>query len=110
VSDQPTAEIAGQTETSNDNLIPPGAEGAEVDEVGGSDFEVAKLAAYLQGVFPEEWVRSNRQRPEGPVDMAIRLLQGFVAASPASVLERCPEEYCNQPKGHGTVHGWVHNG
>lgn len=108
---QPASENAGQTDTTTDGVIPPGAVSYEHDEESGEPtFEIARLAAFLDTSFPEEMTRSNRQVPESPVDVAIRLLQALSASAPPHVLERCGEEYCNQPQGHRGEHGVVHSG
>lgn len=94
------------TETSTDNLVPPGMETHVAPEVDPW-VQTAKLATFLETSFPEEIDLSNRQQPETPVDTAIRLLQGFVAKTPPSQVSRCTESYCNRAAGHTDAHGWV---
>ncbi len=111
MTDTSTQDIAGQTETSNDNLIPPGAEAYEAlpeFEEGNPTFEIARLAAFLDQTFPGEMDRTNVQVPDGPVAVAIRLLQSLSVTAHPSVLPRCGQEYCNQPQGHLTEHGVIH--
>lgn len=111
MTDQPTSLTATVTDTGTDGLVPPGAESYEHDEeTGDTTYEITKLAMFLQENFPGEMSRSNRQAPEGVVDVAIRIIQGLSASAPLSVLERCEEDYCNRPKGHVGDCGWVHNG
>lgn len=108
---QPTSETAGQTETAVDGLVPPGAvDFGQAEESGDPTFEIARLAAFLDGAFPGEMARSNRQVPESPVEVAIRLLQALSATAPLHVLERCSAEFCNKAEDHQDEHGWVHNG
>lgn len=107
---EPTQPLTGQTtETSNDNLVPPGMtahERVEDDAV----LQVTRLAQFLETAFPDEIALSNRQQPEAPVETAIRLLQSFASKTPPSQIERCATEYCNKVSGHTDEHGWVHAG
>jgi hypothetical protein len=101
-------ETAGQTETSNDSLLAPGNE-EHVPLTAEAEVEV--LEAFLREEFPEEFKRTNRQVPESPVEIAIRMLQALhahVAAGAPDV--RCAETFCNKPNGHTDSHGWVHFG
>jgi hypothetical protein len=111
-SPQPSTVLTGgTTDTAIDAVIPPGAESFEQGtETGDPNFALAKLASFLEDFFPEEVRRTNVQVPDSPVDVAIRLLQGLSASAPLSALPRCSEDYCNQPQGHSSEHGWVHNG
>lgn len=105
-------ETAGQTETSDDNLVPPGAQ-AYPQGLGTADdsAEVSRLAMFLAVNFPDEVNRTNVQVPESPVDVAIRLLTGLHAhTANAEPDVRCAQEFCNKPQGHTDVHGWVHYG
>ena len=99
----PHVEIAGVTETTDDNLLPPGAEG-----VLGEDniTQIARLQEFLQTRFPDEVNRTNRQRPETPIETAIRLLDGLSTFGPE--VSRCAEQYCTKPAGHTDAHGVVH--
>lgn len=106
-----TQTVASTTETSNDNLVPPGAEAHEhVEETGDPTFEIAKLGGFLEENFPEEMRLSNLQVPESAVDVAIRLLLALSSTAPLSAVQRCDQEYCNRPAGHSGDCGWVHNG
>lgn len=66
--------------------------------------EVNRLNSFLMRSFPEAMGRTNRQAPESPVDVAIRLLSGLSATG---VHPRCPAEYCNLPAQHDGEHGYV---
>lgn len=71
---------------------------------------LGRLQGFLEEHFPDEVTRSNLQHPEGPVEVAIRLLTGLHAQKPPTQVERCPAEYCNKPVNHREAHGWVHYG
>lgn len=101
-------DIAGQTETAEDSFTAPGSEPLETLS---PEQEVDVLEGYLRESFPEEFRRTNRQVPETPVEIAIRLLAGLhahVAAGSPDV--RCQERFCNKARGHTDAHGWVHFG
>lgn len=102
------SEIGGTHETAESDLVPPGAHGHEIDNPD-PDAEIARLRSYLEERFPDQVDLSNRQVPESPVDIAIRLLSGY-----ASVVTnrgaRCDHEYCNKPQSHTDAHGWIHYG
>lgn len=100
---------ASVTETSDDNLIPPGME-AHQERQEHSAVQIAELEVFLAQHFPEEVDRSNRQRPERIVDTATRLLLALSTQAPPTQVQRCTEPYCNQNAGHVTQHGWVHAG
>jgi hypothetical protein len=99
VTDQPV-----QTETSDDNFIPPGATSNSM-VADHAVLQVTKLAGFLVENFPDEVALTNRQVPETPVDTAIRLLLSWSAKSPAIV--RCQVDYCNKAVNHQGEHGWV---
>lgn len=99
-------EAAGVTDTSTDSLVPPLAsplEGTPTADPGG---EVDRLTQFLFDRFPGEMDRTNRQVAETPVDVAIRLLSAL--SGQGTSIERCDREYCNKPRGHQDLHGWVH--
>lgn len=109
-TDQPAithGEIAGVHETAADNYEAPGQTTHEVTGHEASA-ELDRLHLWLAQHFPDEVTRTNTQQPEGPVDLAIRLLSGLSASVPPSQQERCTESYCNKPAGHTDIHGWVH--
>lgn len=114
MSDTPAStahsETAGQTETSDDNLIPPGAEPFRLGEGASYSAQVLRLEAFLAERFPDEVGRSNYQRQENAVETAIRLLTGLHAHTPPTQVERCTAEFCNKPRNHTDIHGWVHFG
>jgi len=92
-------------DTTTADTIPPGAKSHE--RLNGSPVQqIARLKAYLNQAHPEEMVATNRQHPEHPADIAIRLLQGMSAVHPTAVT-RCAQNYCNKPDGHADEHGWV---
>lgn len=66
--------------------------------------EINKLNTFLMQAFPAAMGRTNRQTPETPVDVAIRLLRGLGATGTHL---RCTSEYCNLPRGHQGEHGVV---
>lgn len=66
--------------------------------------ELNKLQTFLMQSYPQEMARSNVVKPESPVDVAIRLLQGLGAVTGPG---RCPAEYCNLPASHDGDHGFV---
>lgn len=66
--------------------------------------EINRLNSFLMTSFPTEMNRTNRQAPESPVDVAIRLLQGLGATSAGP---RCGQQYCNLPLNHDGDHGFV---
>lgn len=101
-------EVAGQSPTDDDSLIAPNSEPLERQS---PDVEEQRLEAYLRESFPQEFTRTNRQVPESPVSMAIRLLTGLHAhvATGAPDL-RCETTFCNKPRNHADAHGWVHFG
>jgi hypothetical protein len=66
--------------------------------------EINKLHAFLMQAFPSEMTRSNTVAPESPVEVVIRLLQGFGATG---AMVRCSAEYCNLPMNHTGDHGFV---
>lgn len=101
----PLGEIVQHTGTTEQDLIPPGAEADFVTEAAST--QVARLQVFLEDRFPEELIRTNRQAPEGPVDIAIRLLSGLPTSGTST--ERCREQYCNKPKQHLDHHGWIHH-
>lgn len=98
-------EIVQQTETSEPDLIPPGADMEFVGE--SATDQVARLQIFLEERFPEEVTRTNRQVKETPVETAMRLLSGL--ATQGTMIQRCAEEYCNKSLGHTDHHGWVHH-
>lgn len=103
-------DTSGQTtETSADNLIPPGAVGHEPPSYDAW-VQTATLAHFLEENFPEEIIRTNLQQPETPVDTAMRLLLALSSQTPPSQVQRCTEPYCNRNAGHHGDHGWVHAG
>lgn len=99
-------ETAGQVETSNDNLVPPGQITHE-HILYDAESQVEALASFLAEHFPGEVALTNRQVPEAPVETAMRLLMGRQARADAPTT-RCPEMFCNKAVGHSDVHGWVH--
>jgi hypothetical protein len=105
------AEAAGQQDTSEDGLVPPGATAYAPGHTVPPEHQVLHLEAYLASQFPDEVHRTNYQVPETPVDTAIRLLSGLHAqVAVTNPQARCPEQYCNKPVGHRDAHGWVHFG
>jgi len=66
--------------------------------------ELNRLQTFLMTSFPQEMTRSNIVRPESPVDVAIRLLQGLGVVTGTN---RCPAEYCNLPANHDGDHGFI---
>lgn len=101
---QPTT--GGVVDTTEGDLVPPGM--TTHQRIADDAIEqVTRLSGFLVKYFPEEIDLSNRQVPETPVDTATRLLLGFISKIPPGQLERCPAEYCNKPKDHQDVHGWV---
>lgn len=102
-------EAAGVTETSADGLTPPGAPTSAPGQVPLSpQEEIEGLDRFLRTRFPGERERTNRQVPETAVQTAVRLLQALAARTPPTLVQRCQEEFCNQPAGHRGLHGWVH--
>jgi hypothetical protein len=106
------SEAAGQHDTSEDSLVPPGGmayvpgQPAEAPEQ-----QVERLDAYLTDQFPHEVGRTNYQVPETPVGTAIRLLDGMHAqVAMSDPTARCSEQFCNKPAQHRDAHGWIHFG
>src|SRR5262245_58076677 len=105
-------EVAGQQETAEDSLVPPGAEPHYPQQPSEApEVQVGHLEAFLADQFPDEVGRTNYQVPETPVATAIRLLTGLhaqaVMTTPGA---RCTEPYCNKNAGHKDAHGWIHYG
>jgi len=118
VTEQPASTLhvdnqPGTQDTSEDSFLAPGQDLLDwwLAEDPDQDPEyylkqVQKLATWLETNFGDEVHRTNVQRPETPVDLAIRLMAGFAHSS--GLVERCDTEYCNKPKGHTDPHGIVH--
>lgn len=66
--------------------------------------EINRLHSFLMINFPREMQRTNVPNGEGPVDVAIRLLQGLGATGAGP---RCSQEYCNLPLNHDGEHGFI---
>lgn len=66
--------------------------------------EVNRLHSFLMTNFPKEMGRTNVPNGEGPVDVAIRLLQGLGSTGAGP---RCNQEYCNLPLNHDGDHGFI---
>lgn len=67
--------------------------------------ELNRLHTFLVTSFPREVGRTNVQKPESTVDIAMRLLRGLSTTGP---YVRCSAEYCNLPVDHDGEHGFVH--
>lgn len=98
------SETSGRIQdTTTDNLL---ADSDLPQEATGDEaFMVLKLATFLREQFPAQYHKTNRPAREHPVDMAIRLLQGFTTESVGVV--HCDQAYCNKAAGHTGEHGWV---
>lgn len=103
-------EVATTTPTADDNFTAPGTPEEPAPVAEFDRYELQRLEDYLKDRFPTEVGRTNRQRPETPVDTALRLLEGLHAHVPPTQVQRCQEAYCNKPQGHRDSHGWVHFG
>jgi hypothetical protein len=97
-------DVAQNVETTADNLTPPGAEHDRHGHPYPEDY-IRRLRTFLSERFPDEVALTNRQEPEHPVDIAIRLLSAMATHGD---VERCNLEYCNKPRAHTDGHGWVH--
>lgn len=107
----PNQEASGAImDTTTSDLLPRGSaqERRLNEQAPDSDYQVLRLAEYLRENFPQQ-MRVNRQFPEHPVDIAIRLLAGLASQAPA-VAAHCDAPYCNLPKGHVEDHGWINYG
>lgn len=107
-SQVPSQVTSGYVQDTSDE-IPVRLSGAPISDPGEAlrnpyAGELNKLQTFLMTAFPREMRRTNVVRPESPVDVAIRLLQGFGASANVA---RCPDEYCNLPVNHDGDHGFV---
>lgn len=111
----PTQATSGQTadtteETPRLNMPDYMQHGAPIADPGEAlrnphAAELNRLNSFLMTRFPAETKLQNRQKPETPVDTAIRLLSGL--GTQGTGIKRCGEEYCNLPESHDGDHGYV---
>jgi hypothetical protein len=94
-------------DTTDTDTESPLQEQVPVQLNGSPAQQIGRLKAYLQEAFPQEFDASNRQYPEHPADLAIRLMTGMVAIAHPQQTPRCQEPYCNKPAQHTDEHGWV---
>lgn len=97
---------ATETESPSPALLVHGAPIADPGEALRNPHaaEINRLNTFLMQSFPREMARTNVQKPESPVDVAIRLLRGLTATG---VYARCSTQYCNLPVDHDGEHGFV---
>ena len=98
-------------DTTGDQVVPPGSEQdeAHLRPADTLQTQVSRLEAYLRTRFPHEVDRTNVQRAEKAVDVAIRLLDGLTATH-LPPEHRCAQEYCNKAQGHADECGWINAG
>lgn len=65
--------------------------------------DLNRLHNFLMLNYPTEFGRSNYNRPESAVEIAMRLLSGVQNTRVAV----CQSSYCNLPMHHQGDHGWV---
>ena len=101
-----TTDTTGETPADHPEFMRSGAPSSDPGEALRNPYvaELNKLQTFLMTAFPREMARTNVVRQETPVDVAIRLLQGFGASA---AVARCPDEYCNLPANHDGQHGVV---
>lgn len=111
VGEVPSVATTGQThDTTEDNaqLQLPNS-GAPASDPGQALHNPAladlqRLHNFLMLNYPKEFARTNRQRPETAVEVAMRLLSGVHNSKVAT----CSAPYCNLPEDHQSPeHGWV---
>lgn len=108
---QPTQTHAKTHDTTTDQTIPPGSaqDGDHLRPTDTPEVQVSRLEAYLNTRFPHEMGRTNVQRIEKAVDVAIRLLDSLTATH-LPPEHRCAQEYCNKMADHRDEHGWINAG
>lgn len=108
VGDVPTMATSGGThDTTEDNaqLVLPKPPTDDPGEALSNPHvaDLNRLHNFLIVNYPNEFNRTNRQKPETAVEIAMRLLSGVGT----SRVPTCQSPYCNLPNNHQGDHGWV---
>lgn len=111
VGEVPATATSGQTyDSTEDNvqLQMPSVASAPISDPGevlGNPHvaDLNRLHNFLITNYPQEFNRTNRQKPESAVEIAMRLLSGTTH----SRVPTCQAQFCNLPLAHQGDHGWV---